>query len=485
MTIVANLDLGGSHAWPNPSGGQVMGSVIVEGSRTTVWPRGAIEERQEVLFGVTAWQGLGGSPANNMAALQYLLHQLRELSLNPNLQPVYVRWTSTSQPGGQLNVADLDDGWYVIENLQPDYTRSVVAGFVPVRASCARVAGATPATLALTYAGAALASTYTSLPSIVLGFPIGAVPAYAGTSRVGAEGSIPIAVPAAFTTSYVPLVRPATVAALWTGGVTMWDTISTAGNPVPTAGLATNANWVQVYGGNHNFTGDVVVTNGLLLFLFQAGQAQLVTVYYWNTNTSAWASIGTLRYQDNAGNNATLQEVNLDRVSFQEGRWRISASTSAGQWASFRMRLLAGHQDAVVEFWPLTQSATNQLALVWSAATPYATGITDTTTSTTFPSNLAPTTSAGYAIAQAAASSSPVFGFLFQNPPTTAQGRLSTSSLFGYGDAVGPVAGSYKTYGIFVVPTTGTVSTTTSRALGLARFQEFLADIRSPRWTMG
>ena len=487
MTTFNDLDFGPSHAWLKTRVGQVVGTAVVEGSGTRIWPRGRTLEEQPVDLYVNPWQGLGGNAALTRASLLYLLRQLEELAGNSDQQPVYIGWTTTAAPGA-FSAVDSHDGWYVVNLVQPPYRRYVVTGgTVTVPMTVAMVAPAAPSALTLAFAGAPLSTTYTTSYAIEHGFPIGAVPARATASRTGAEGAIPMSAPALFTQTPNLFVRPGTLAALWTGGVTCWDTINTASNPVPIAGAFVNSSWVKVYGTQHNLTGDLVVTNGLLLFLFQAGQGQLCTVYFWNTalGTPAWTSIGTLQYQDNAGNNGTLRTVDLDRVSFWETRLHFSASTSAGNWSLFKLRLRGGHYDATVEFGPQSENVTNQLALVWSAASAYATGFTDAASSTTFPSNLSPTTLAGYAGAQGSATNSPAFGFLYQNPPTTAQGRLSTSSLFGYGDTVGPTSGSYKTYGIFAGPESGAPVLATSRAFAQESFAEFLADVRNARWTMG
>lgn len=58
--ILNDIDLGGGHPFPAPHAGQTIGSALIEGSRTIVWPRGGTIEKQDVTFWARAWNGLGG-----------------------------------------------------------------------------------------------------------------------------------------------------------------------------------------------------------------------------------------------------------------------------------------------------------------------------------------------------------------------------------------------------------------------------------------
>ena len=488
MAIINDIDLGPSNPWPLWQQGQVMGSALIEGTRTIVWPRGATQIRMDVTFLVTAWQAIGGQAAMTFGAARYLIRQLEELAANPDLQPVYIQWTA-SGAAGAFNRADEHDGWYVIENVQPIYRRFILGGVVEVKLTVAQVAMAAPASLATWFSGAALTSNYTATAQSLIPFPVGSTvqPPTTG-SRTGGEGIIP------FSTSPVPnpvpFVRPGTVAALYTGGCRVWDTINTGTNPVPVAGgTFVNANWVEVKGTQHDFAGDCVVTNGLLLLLYQVGQANVPRVYLWDTSlgTATWHLISDGKYNDNAANAGTLREVNLDKLSLHEIRVRCVASTSTGNYSKFIHKLSAGGYHVYCESWPLTESETSQtnLALDSSAGVgAYATGFTDTTSSTTFPSNLATTTVSGYSAAQGSASGSPIFGFLYQNIPTTAQGRLVTTTQFALGDTAGPAAGSFKRYGFFAVPYAGAVVLATAQGVVAPIFQQFLFD-KSVRWARG
>jgi hypothetical protein len=483
--IVNDLDLGLSHPWPAPQVGTSVVPSLIVGSRSTLTATGQLVERQVVDFLVQAWQGIGGQSAMSFNAIRYFIRQLEELGSNPDLQPAYIQWTA-SQAAGAYNVADPHDGWYIVEDVQPDYQKNLLTGQAMTRLTVGMVAPATPSSLSLWYSGAGLSTTYSAVSTPLLAFPVGstAQPPTTG-SRTGGEGAIPISLSP--VPNPVPFIRPGVVANWFTGGCRVWDTINTGSNPVPVAGgTYVHANWVEVKGQLHDFVGDCVVTNGLQLLLYQVGQAGVPLVYLWNTSlgTPTWQSIGTIQYRDNAGNAGTLQEINLDRIGLQEVRVRSTVSTSSGNYVRLKQKIQAGCYHTFCELSALTENATNQLALAWSSTAAYATGFTDSASSTTFPSNLATTTVSGYAAAQGSASGSPIFGLLFQNIPTTAQGRLSTTSLFGYGDSVGPTSGAFKLYGFFVVPYSGAVVLATAQGVVAPIFQQFLFD-KSTQWVRG
>ena len=483
--IIGAIDVGGGHPFPMPTTGQTIGNALIEGSRTIVWPRGRIVEKQDVTFWVRAWNGLGGN-SDGYLAVRAMLAQLEELAGSPDLQPVYIQWAATAQ-SGQYNATTPHDGWYAVDNLQPDYSKFVVSGQVQVKMSASRAGAAAPSSLAAWYSGAALSSTYSATQSIVVAFPVGSTAPATSGSRAGGEGSIPIATLASAGPNPAPFVRPATIAGLYTGQVHVYDTINTGSNPVPTSGgTFVNSSWVEVFGTGHDFQGDCVITNGLLLLLYAVGSAPSPSVYFWNTSlgTPSWQLIGTIQYQDNAGNAGTVRAIDLDRVGLEEVRIRTRLSTSAGNWAMLKQKLQRGTYHAYCEFWPLSQANTSQLGLAWNAASAYATGFTESTSSTTFPSNLATTTTSGYAGAQASATASPIFGWLYQNIPTTAQGRLSSTSVFGLGDTSGPAQGSYQLYGFFAIPTTGAPSVATDRTTLAPIYSQYLFD-RTVTWARG
>lgn len=479
--IFNDLDVGGSHGFPAPQIGQTIGTALIEGSRTIVWPRGQLAEKQDVRFWVSAWQAVGGQAAGSFQALRYLIRQLEELATNPNLQPVYIQWTATAATGG-YNVADTHDGWYVIHDLQPDYQKFIVSGLLTAKLTVSQVAPSLPSPLALWWSGAALSSNYSAPASNFVGFPIGSVIPPTLQNRTAAEGAIPCA--GSVTLNPLYFAPPSTIASLFTGQVRVYDNL-VAGSTPPTNGTYISSNWVEVKGTTHVFAGDVVVTNGLLLLRFQVGTANSPEVWVWNSVTSAWTQIGAIQYQENGGATGNLRSISLDLVGLEEVRVNLVCSTaSGGNFCRFRMKLQRGFYGVPVEVWPQTQAHTSKTNLVWSLASAYATGFTDTSSSTTFPTDLAVTTTSGYSAGQGSANNSPLFGFFYQNQPTTDQGYMSSSTLLGLGDTAGPAAGSFILYGFFAMPYSGTPSVATARSQIAPEFQRFLYN-RTVRWARG
>jgi hypothetical protein len=499
MTKFANLDTGGSHPYPTPSVGQVVRSALIERSRTLVTGGGALAEKQDLNFLVQAWQQVGDQSAFTRGAIEYLLQQMREIASNSYMQPLYIQMRTTGQtvPAGQLLEVSHDDGWYVVDSFQPDYSR-IVSGVAPVRMTVSKIAPGTPAALALRWQGGQLNSTYSIsvAPVGLLAYPIGSTnqPSTAFTIT-GGEGVVPVSA-FTFPINTFPnpayFIRPGTVDALYTGLVKHFDTINTGSFAVPTSlGTFQNSNWLQVYAGNRRMVGDLIVTNGLILLLFQPGQSQLCSVYLWNTalGTPTWQLMGTLQYQDNAGNTGVLREVSIRRVGLFESQIQLTMSTSGPNWALFRIRMLAGHYETYIEAEPRTQTNATKLMLLWNTAAAYATGFTESASSTTFPSDLAVTANAGYSAAQGSAANSPIVGFTYQNipiisPSVSAQGRLVSTTQFALGEINGPAQGTFNTYGFFAVPYSGTVVLATAQALVAPLYQHFMAQI-TPEYTMG
>jgi hypothetical protein len=56
------------------------------------------------------------------------------------------------------------------------------------------------------------------------------------------------------------ITTPAAVMQLFKGGVYVYDTVHTTARPVPTDVTFVHANWVRVFGAEHAFVGDYVIT---------------------------------------------------------------------------------------------------------------------------------------------------------------------------------------------------------------------------------
>ena len=345
--------------------------MLVEGYETIVYPRGSIERKQTVSFAIKAWQAIGGQSAGTSGAMKYLLKQLEELASNRDMQPAYIQWTATADPAALLNASELHDGWYIIDDLEPDYARNVVTGLVQCRMTVTEVAPQPPRSVAMGYTGAALSSSFTGTSQTAIGFPLGAgnQPAPAVT-RTGGEGSVPLTVAPSATLNPLYFTPSATISSWFLGGCHVYDTLTVGGNAVPTGGTFTNANWLEVFYTDHDFTGDCIITNGLLLLRFQAATAHVCTAYLWSTaqTTPGWLNFATLDYNDNAANAGTLRSYSLVRVGTEEAAIQAQSSTSAGNHASMRIRLGRGMQFARVDFRPLTQGNSSATGLQLTAA---------------------------------------------------------------------------------------------------------------------
>lgn len=457
--ILNNLDLGApSHPWATPIVGQNVGTVLIEGVETTVWPRGSIERKQTVSFYVKAWQAIGGQSANTSGAMKYLLKQIEELASNRDSQPVYIQWTATADPAALYNTSELHDGWYTIDEFEPDYSHNVVTGPVQCRMTVTEVAAAAPRSVALAYQGAALSSNFSGTALNLVSLPVGSTAMESSFNRTAAEGSVPcILSPVA---SPEPLVLSSTISNIFLGRVHVYDTINTASNPVPTSGgTFVNANWVEVFYTDHDFAGDCVVTNGLQLLLFQQGQARICQAYLWNTATSPtnwqqWTS--SVAYIDVAGNGGTLQSYSLGRIGPEECSIKAFLSTSGGKSAQVRLRLQRGRYEVRADFMPLVEATTNNATLSFVLpATPKivynSTQVADNVLSETSP---AVATDYGYAAAFIASTAQPFIpGFLYQNEPGGSQPFIAgNNARVQLGDTTSLAVNAQRSYGFFAVP---------------------------------
>jgi hypothetical protein len=465
--IIGSIDAGGpSHPFATPITGQDIGEVMVEGYEPSFWPRGSIARTQSVSFWVKAWQALGGQSANTSGAMKYLLKQIEELASSRDQQPVYIQWTATADGTALLNASELHDGWYIISDFEPNYARNVVTGMVQCIMTVTEIAPGAPRSVALDYKGGALTTTYSGTATNLLSLPVGSTALEASVTRTAGEGSVPtILSPVA---SPQPLVLSATIANIFKGGVHVYDTINTGSNAVPSSGgTFVNANWVEVFYSDHNFTGDCVVTNGLQLLLFTAASANLCLAYLWNTATATanWQQYAQVNYQDVAGNIATLRSYKLNRVGPEECSLAAVLSTSGNKNARVNVRLQRGRYEVRSDFMPGVEANTSNLSLsLVVVATPKilynSTKIADNVLSE---ANPAVATDYGYGAAFVANTSQPfITGHLYANPPGGFQPYdAGNSATVGLGDSTSLAAGASRAYGWFAIPygVSGTYST--------------------------
>lgn len=347
--------------------GQTSGFTLIYGDRTRVWPSGATRRtRKETVF-IEAPTSLGANAPGTQSSLRILANQLKQLAESFLMNPVYIQWRS----GNGVIVADEDDGWYILDSVVPNLENEA-SGWATYEITASQMAPASPALFSLAWKGSGLFSGFSAIPTLLLAYPIGSTnqPAIALT-RSGAQGTIPLTILSSGSiTNPAYFVRPGTIAGLFSGDVRLYDTVNTSARPVPTAGDFVNSAWVRIYGSQHNFTGDMALTNGLMLMLVQPSQS--ITVYAWNTQgTPSWNLIGTIEYQDNTNTTGTIRQFSIDQVGLEECRVRIIAGTSTGNYALLKLRLKRGERACSIEIFPLTQditSASGQM-LLWRLQT--------------------------------------------------------------------------------------------------------------------
>lgn len=457
--IINSLDLGGKHPYPTPIVGQTVGLQIIEGYEQSIWPRGSVPRKQTVRFWIRAWQAIGGQSADTAGALKYLLKQIEELAGSRDQQPVYIQWTATAQPS-QINTTDSHDGWYVIDDFEPTYQG---VDFPLPMADCkmtvTHIAAAPPRRVALAHSGGALATNYAAVAAAnLLELPYGSFAHEASFSRTHATGIAPLSIlsPIANPESFTP---PAALSNYFASGVRVFDTVNTGTNPVPLAGLYVNANWVEVFGTDHNFIGDCVITNGLLLLVPQP--TGITLCYFWDTTVATPAWQGGPNLQP-AG--IVLRSYSLDRVGAEEAGVTTICSDGANIF-HVRYRLQRGRYEVRMDFRdPLGAYAQPYRLLAQSF-----TGIKISYNSTNLRDPVLdlvdPFSATDYGFG-AYFFTSPVqhaiFGWLTQNQTTSALPYWNVAGGYsGPGDTVSQPINTWRSYAFFAIPfgTNGVYST--------------------------
>jgi len=454
--IVDGVDIGAaSHPFLKPVTGQVRGEAMVEGVGQLGYPRGAVFNEIPVEFWVNAWQAIGGQVAGSYAAARIFVKQLEELANNPSYSAHFIQWTATAQSGG-YNSVDPHDGWYEIDDFRPDYSSFIPSGWVKCTMKVTSIAPGPPRSMAMWYGGGALASNYSGAAANLIALPIGSTAQEASFTRTGAEGAIPcILSPVANAEPFVP---PSIASGnLWKGGVHVYDTINTGTNAVPTAasGLFVNANWVEVFGTDHDFVGDCVITNGLQLILTVAGGTGHA-LYLWNTAAASvgWQQWANLNYLDNASaSGGKSRSYSLIRVGPEECSMAVQWDSATPQLARFVLRLQRGRYETRCDFSPLTVADASNNKLELTFTTPLKIGFNDAHAGDINFENALASTAYGYGAVFGTSASFPfIGGFLYQNEPGTNQPAVLSSTAIGLGDTTSLAINAQRSYGFFAVP---------------------------------
>lgn len=461
MTIINNLDLGAHTTWNTPMStrkGAVWGAttqeLLVEGGQSIIFSKsGIIRKRTE-----TIW--ISTNPPDSTKVLR-VVRQLQELANNPNLQPVYIQWAS----GGGTVVIDPEDGWYTLESVTPDMEVSF-DGIVPVQIVVSYLSpGLASKALAVSYIGGPASIGWGGPNSNWLAYPLNSSGTPFLVNRFGAEGYIPTSyqLPMSAITPQ-PFIDSGTIGDLFKDRVAVYDTINTSSNPVPTGGGYVNSNWIETLHPDHQFVGDCVITNGLLLLLCQAG-TRGIALYFWNINTSQWLQLGRLDGFDNNNSGGIfwiLQNITLGRISYQETSIALYFATSASNWLKIVLRVIAGANYVRCQATELSQ--TNKifqlLQLTSTVVNPKVTyhdsAILDNSLSLeqnkVLP--LSGTLNFGYSSCFANSSSLPcVFGWLYLDNTIQSNQGFAASNGIGLGDSMlSPIINQSKFFGFFIAP---------------------------------
>lgn len=436
--LINDRDLGAtSNPWLKPVSGQLRGELMIEGVEDIAYPRGSVLREIDSEVWVHAWQSVGGQPAGSFLSARYFMKQLEQLASNRSMNPALVLWSTTAEPGA-YSAADPHDGWWEIDDFTPDYLSFLPSGYVKVHLKATWVAATAPRRMGMAYVGGALPTNFSGAALNLLSLPVGSSAMDAVFNRVGAEGNIPcILSPAA--PSPEPVVLSATPANIFKGGVHVYDTLNTGTNQVPTAGLFVNANWVEVFGTDHDFVGDCVLTNGFLLLLFQAG-ALGVQVYFWNTAlaVAAWQLYANpLGYLDTGFGGGTIRSYSPERIGAEEASLTVVFQSATPNGALLAFRLQRGVPVVRIDPRPLTQptwlSGSNATGVLYMIpAVPKilynSAKVADNALSEPNPS---PANDYGFGAAIVTSVGAPIGGWVYENQPGTQPAIASNILILG------------------------------------------------------
>lgn len=225
------------------------------------------------------------------------------------------------------------------------------------------------------------------------------------------------------------------------------------------AGPAVNPNWVEIRDTEHDFTGDCVLTNGLVMLVFRLGLS-IADVYFWNE--AAWRLWANINYADTAISTGTLRAIVLQKISLEECALEVTTGSVLGRLANVTFRLKRGHHLAFVALRPLTESAVGQsyslfLNILAGASAPkllYSSGKPSDVSLAEASPSVPADYGYGAVLIETAGSlsvSQPVIGgFLYQNKPGAEQPKNNGNAVVGLGDTIALPISAERQYGLFV-----------------------------------
>lgn len=280
-----------------PTIGRVVNSQIIVGARAI--PHAIAAEALQLSI-------TGKISESTPALAQAKKRQLAELVGNIGYPYHYFSWG--------VSLLNQWDGWYVIQPNSLSFTEDwTTLSVIPFSLNLIRLGTAGNLIPSQYWSAAAeITSGFTSpTATTMVSFPNSAadIDVAIVSTVTTSDGTIQLVDnPSLATLEYTP---SATLANWVKGECRVYDSV--------TAGNATEANWVQVLGAEHVFTGDAIFQNGLLRYIIHAGVG---TFYAYDSGAAAaWKTVGQFRTLLTGILDTTVSGVGTLIITPDEIRW--------------------------------------------------------------------------------------------------------------------------------------------------------------------
>ena len=260
-----------------------------------------------------------------------LQNQVKELVKNPDIPEVYLNWSGATH----LN------GHYTLEDAKIKIPEGgITGGYAEFQAKLTKLGRDDYAQRGLQLNKVARATPFTGMTAQSLhSFPFGvSVFSTSGTfyTREGSEGTLSTVIDAGSQDMFPFEQSPSDIGK---GDVRVYDDM---------VSNATRANWVEVYGPEHKFIGDVVVENGLVQLhtnKFGAGSATVpgrIDHHYYNGTIYKIALPIFFSEKSGVDYGTTSPVISLDKVSPEESTVTLTYPPKANS-LKVKLRLRRGH----------------------------------------------------------------------------------------------------------------------------------------------
>ena len=264
-----------------------------------------------------------------------LQQQVKELVKNPDFPFVYLNWSAATQY----------NGWYTLEDAEISVPEGGIdSGYCEFSAKMTKIGEPNrcmPAAQLNKTVRTAAYGTVDVNPQSIHGFPIGvSVFSKSGTfyNRAGSEGNVPV-VQNGSSRDLFPYEQSA--GSIGKGDVHVYDTL----------GGTVTGSWQEIYGPEHNFTGDIAIENSLIRLRTNAGSifgtANPGTFNLSYYDGTSYSSAGTCSFiEDKSGSvvfGTASPILSVNKVSYEESEavltyppqvnsLRLSLKVQRGRW---------------------------------------------------------------------------------------------------------------------------------------------------------